>query len=99
MGNVGNRAKGKVDEVTGRLKAAVGKAIGNEQMQAEGKARQLKGSVAQQVAKASERTKASVEQAAGSVKKGVGKAIGNEQMQAEGALKKATGAVRKRVNK
>lgn len=99
MGNVSNRAKGKVDEVAGRLKGAVGKAIGNEQMQVEGKARELKGTATQNVAKASERTKGQVEQVAGSAKKGLGKAIGNEQMQAEGAIKKAKGATRERANK
>lgn len=41
------RTTGKVEKVTGAIKNRVGAAIGNEQMQAEGKARELKGDARQ----------------------------------------------------
>jgi uncharacterized protein YjbJ (UPF0337 family) len=41
------RGKGKVEEVTGALKNRVGAVIDNEQMQAEGKVRELKGEARQ----------------------------------------------------
>jgi len=37
------RGKGKVEEVTGAVKKNVGRVIDNEQMQVEGRAREIKG--------------------------------------------------------
>ena len=99
MRTVSTRTKGKVEELAGRAKARVGRAIGNEQMQVEGTAKSLKGKAVQEVAKATGRARGSVEEVAGRAKKGVGKLLGNEQMQAEGKLKELTGATRRRVNK
>ena len=48
---LGERAKGKVEEVTGVIKNRLGKLIGNEQMKAEGKARKLQGEARQRVNK------------------------------------------------
>jgi len=99
MKNAGNRAKGKLDELAGKAKAGLGKAIGNEQMRAEGAARQLKGKATQQVVKAGERAKGKVEEVAGLAKGKLGKLIKNEQMQAEGKLKELKGSARQRVNR
>ncbi|TMB26550.1 MAG: CsbD family protein, partial [Deltaproteobacteria bacterium] len=41
------RAEGKVNEVVGAVKNRVGAVIGNEQMQAEGKVKELKGEAKQ----------------------------------------------------
>lgn len=99
MKNAGNRAKGKLEELTGKAKARLGKAIGNEQMEVEGAARQLRGKATQEVVKAGERAKGKVEQVAGAAKSKLGKLIKNEQMQAEGKLKELKGSARQRVNK
>jgi uncharacterized protein YjbJ (UPF0337 family) len=96
---LGTRAKGKLSELVGKAQAKVGKAIGNEQMQAEGLARELTGKASQGVVKAGQRAKGRVEEAVGEAKKRVGKVLGNEQMQAEGALKGLKGKARRRVNK
>lgn len=93
------RVKGKLDELAGKAKAKVGKALGNEQMEAEGLARELKGKATQEVVKATQRVKGRVEEAVGTLKKRVGKALDNEQLQAEGALKRLKGKARQRVNK
>lgn len=99
MGNAGTRAKGKLQELAGKAKAKVGKAIGNEQMEAEGNAKALTGMATQEIVKAGERARGKVEEVAGRIKKEVGKAIENQQMQAEGKLKALKGKARQRVNK
>jgi uncharacterized protein YjbJ (UPF0337 family) len=43
MSNAGNRSEGKAEELGGKLKGGVGKLIGNEQMEAEGKVKELEG--------------------------------------------------------
>lgn len=43
MAKAGERAKGVGEELGGKVKGAVGDLIDNEQMQAEGKAKELKG--------------------------------------------------------
>jgi uncharacterized protein YjbJ (UPF0337 family) len=96
---ISTRAKGKLAELAGKAKATVGKAIGNEEMEAEGLARELTGKAAQEIVKAGQRAKGRVEEAVGEAKKRVGKVLDNEQMQAEGALERLKGKARRRVNK
>lgn len=43
MSNASNRSEGIAEELGGKIKKTIGAAIGNEQMEAEGKARELKG--------------------------------------------------------
>jgi uncharacterized protein YjbJ (UPF0337 family) len=99
MSNASNRTKGKVEELTGKAKASFGKAIGNQQMQAEGRFRAVKGKAKQELAKGSERARGKVEEVSGSVKKRVGALIDNQQMQAAGTLKELQGAARREANK
>ena len=47
MGNGINRSEGAAEELGGKVKNTVGKLIGNEQMEAEGKAKELKGEARQ----------------------------------------------------
>ncbi len=98
MGNTSDRAMGAVKELGGKIKGAVGKAIGNRQMEAEGKAEQYAGAAKQAAAKASERGKAMVESVAGAVKERVGAAIGSEQLQVEGKAEGLVGEARKSAN-
>lgn len=93
------RAEGKVQEIAGSLKKGVGRLIGNEQMEAEGKAKEMMGQAHQEKAKAGQRVKGAVEELTGSVKKHVGKVIDNEQMEAEGKAKEMTGQVRQKINR
>ena len=48
MSNASKRGEGVAEEVGGKIKGAVGKLIGNERLQAEGKAEELKGESRQQ---------------------------------------------------
>ena len=47
MSNESKRAEGVAQEIGGKVKAGVGALIGNEQMEAEGRARELKGEARQ----------------------------------------------------
>jgi uncharacterized protein YjbJ (UPF0337 family) len=98
MSNMSERVAGAAKELGGKIKGAVGEALGNEQMQAEGKAQELAGAAKQALAKAAERGKAAVEGALGAIKEHVGAGIGNEQMQVEGIAKGVVADVRKKIN-
>jgi uncharacterized protein YjbJ (UPF0337 family) len=93
------RAEGKVEEVTGAVKAKVGEAIGNEQMEVEGRTRQVGGQAKQTEAKAEERTRGTVEQVAGKVKGAVGAIAGNNDLEAEGKIEDLKGKARRNVNR
>ena len=84
---------------TGKVKAAVGSVIGNEQMEAEGIVKEKKGEAKQEAAKAAERTKGKIEEIVGAVKNRVGAVIDNEQMQVEGRAKELKGEARQKANK
>jgi uncharacterized protein YjbJ (UPF0337 family) len=99
MSNASKRAEGTAEKVGGKIKGAIGKLIGNEQMQAEGKAKELKGTAKVESAKAAERAKGQIEEAAGAVKNRVGAVVDNEQMQAEGKAKELQGEARQRANR
>jgi len=43
MNNTGKRIEGAAEEVGGKIKGSVGSLIGNQQMEAEGKAKELQG--------------------------------------------------------
>ena len=52
MGSATDKIKGVANQAGGKIKEGVGKAIGNEQMQIEGKGQQVKGKVQQKVGEA-----------------------------------------------
>jgi uncharacterized protein YjbJ (UPF0337 family) len=99
MGNATNRGEGVAEQIGGKIKQGIGKATGNEQMEAEGKAKELKGEAREESAKAGERTKGAVEEATGAVKNRVGAVIDNEQMQAEGKARELKGEARQKANR
>ena len=51
MSNANNRAEGVAEEIGGKIKNKVGAVIGNEQMQAEGKVKELEGEARQKANK------------------------------------------------
>jgi uncharacterized protein YjbJ (UPF0337 family) len=92
------RVDGKVEEIGGAIKKTVGKVIGNEQMEVEGRLAELEGQGRQEVAKAGERIKGAVQELVGDVKNNVGDLIDNQQMQFEGAVKALEGKARQQAN-
>jgi len=99
MSNASKRSEGAAEKVGGKLKGAVGRLIGNEQMEAEGKVKEAKGHAKEQSAKAAERTKGKVEEVTGAAKNRVGAVIDNEQMQAEGKVRELKGQARQKANR
>ena len=75
---------GRGRELKGSAKEAVGGALGNERMRAEGAADKATG-------KAARETAGTANAAAGTLKQGVGKALGSERLHAEGASQKLKG--------
>ncbi len=99
MSNASKRSEGAAEKLGGKIKGTIGKLIDNEQMEAEGKAKELKGTAKEEAAKGAERTKGKVEEVTGAIKNRVGHVIDNEQMQAEGKVKELTGQARQKANK
>jgi uncharacterized protein YjbJ (UPF0337 family) len=99
MSNASKRIEGAAQKVAGKIKGAAGKLIGNEQMEAEGKATELKGHGKEAAAKGAERSKGKAQEVGGSLKRGLGDLIDNEQMEAEGAAKELEGKARQNANR
>lgn len=99
MSNESKRGEAKAEQLGGKLKKGVGKLIGNEQMQAEGTAKELKGRAEEEAAKESARIQGKFEEVSGGVKNRVGKVIDNEQMAAEGKARELKGQARQKINR
>lgn len=99
MSNANKRGEGAAQELGGKIKEAIGKVVGSEQMEAEGKARRLEGQAKQESAKAAERRTGKAQEIKGAIKNRVGAAIGNEQMEAEGKVKELEGEARQKANR
>ncbi|WP_437938600.1 CsbD family protein [Sorangium sp. So ce341] len=98
MSNESDRNEGAAEEMGGKLKKGLGKLLGDEQLEAEGRAKELKGRVQQEDAKADERARGALEEAAGAIKNRIGKLVDNEQMAAEGKAKELRGENRQKAN-
>lgn len=85
-------------EVGGKIKEAVGRIVGSEQLEAEGKAQALRAAEEKEDAKARERAKATSEELQGSVKKKVGAVLGDQRMEAEGTAEQLKGKSRHKAN-
>jgi uncharacterized protein YjbJ (UPF0337 family) len=99
MSNASKRGEGAAEEVGGKIKEVVGKAVGSERIEAEGHATKVKGQAKQEAAKAAERGKGKVEEVVGAAKNRVGALVGNEQMEAEGRVKELEGEARQKANR
>ena len=99
MSNASKRSEGAAEKLGGKLKGAVGKVLGNERMEAEGRAKEIKGTAKEEAAKAAERAKGKREEVVGAVKNRIGAVIDNEQMEAEGKVKELKGEARQKANR
>jgi uncharacterized protein YjbJ (UPF0337 family) len=93
------RAKGKLRELKGKAKAGVGKLIGNEQMQIEGRAEATGSKAKQAVAKAGERLRGGAEVLGGATEKRVGAMTGDKGLEAKGTKTGRKGKARQHLNK
>ncbi|QQR73377.1 MAG: CsbD family protein [Holophagales bacterium] len=99
MSHASKRAEGAAEELGGKIKQAVGHVLGNDAMEASGKARKLEGQAKQEAAKSAERVQGKVEELTGALKNRVGALLGNEQMQVEGKVKELKGEARQEANR
>ena len=93
------RGEGAAEELGGKIKKVAGQVLGNEQMEAEGRAKEAAGEAKQEGAKAAGRAEGKIEELAGAVKNRVGQVIDNEQMAAEGKVKELEGEAKQKANK
>lgn len=98
MSNTSKRVEGAVQELSGKIKAGLGKLTGNERLEAEGRATALKGKATQEGAKAIERVKGKVQEVAGSIKAGAGDLVDDKSMEVEGHAKELEGKARQALN-
>lgn len=63
MGSTTDKIKGMANEATGNVKQAVGKAVGNDRMRADGTVQERKGEMQQTVGKAKDTVKNVVDKA------------------------------------
>jgi len=96
--NTTRHIEGLTDKVVGKVKKTIGAALDNEQMETEGKLRELEGEAKIQAVEAAERTKGKVEEVTGAIKRKVGEVLDNEQMQIEGAVREKKGELRQGLN-
>lgn len=92
------RAKGKLDEVTGNIKQGIGNLTGNERMEAEGRAQELGGESRQDFAKGVGTAKGMAQEAMGNLKQGLGNLTDDERLQAEGRADELGGESKQRFN-
>jgi uncharacterized protein YjbJ (UPF0337 family) len=98
MSNESKRSEGVAHELGGKIKAGIGSLIGDEQLEAEGRAKELRGEAQKEEAKSAERFKGKVEEVVGAVKNRVGAVLDNERMTAEGRAKELRGEKRQKDN-
>lgn len=60
MGSTGDKIKGTTNEAIGNAKQGIGKAVGNDRLQAEGKVQEIKGEGQQAMGKAKDTVKDTV---------------------------------------
>jgi uncharacterized protein YjbJ (UPF0337 family) len=98
MSNQSEKSEGVAEKIGGKIKNGIGTLIGDDQMKAEGKAKELKGQARVETAKASERVKGAVEEVVGAIKNRVGHVIDDESLAADGKAKELKGENRQQKN-
>jgi uncharacterized protein YjbJ (UPF0337 family) len=99
MSNIDRKNEGKLEEVGGKVKGAVGGLVGNERLRAEGDAQRLRGHARKEDAKAAERTEGAVQQLSGKIKNRLGALFGRRRTQAEGRAEEIRGEQRRIENR
>jgi len=99
MKNASKRARGTAKELHGKVKRAVGKLVGSERLEAEGRARELAGRDEKETAKARERLKGAAEEVTGRVQGAAGDLIDDPETRARGRFRAAKGKARQAANR
>ncbi|APR84206.1 Hypothetical protein A7982_09555 [Minicystis rosea] len=96
--SITGRIKGAAQEMSGKVKEAAGKAVGNPNLEQKGQEQQAVGEARQEIEKNVESAKGAAQQAAGRVKSTVGAATGDTKTEAEGKLEELEGKARQKTN-
>jgi uncharacterized protein YjbJ (UPF0337 family) len=99
MSHQTQRIAGAAQKVSGKIKKGIGRALGNDRMEAEGRAKELAGKTREEGAKLAERGKGKMEEVTGVLKNGLGRLIGNGRMRVEGKGRELKGEGRQKMNK
>jgi uncharacterized protein YjbJ (UPF0337 family) len=99
MSNESDKSEGTAEKIGGTIKKGFGKLVGDEVMEAEGRAKELKGEARRESAKASERTKGKLEEVGGAIKNRVGRLIDDDEMAEEGKETELKGEDRQQSNR
>jgi uncharacterized protein YjbJ (UPF0337 family) len=93
------RARGKAEEIAGKVQKHVGRAVGSTEHEAEGALREADGKGRQEAAKAAGRTRGAVQQIAGKAKKVAGRVLDDADLEAEGTVEDLEGKARRKANR
>lgn len=96
--SITGRIKGAVQEISGKMKQAAGKAADRPDVEQKGREEERTGQVRQDIEKGVEQVKGAGEQAAGRAKAAVGAAEGDAAREAEGKLDELEGEIRRKAN-
>ena len=99
MSNASKRAAGTAKELHGKVQKSVGKLVGSERLEAEGRVRELAGRAEKESAKGRERIKGAIEQVTGRVESAVGELVDDPETRVRGQLRKAKGKARQATNR
>ena len=99
MSNQSDKSEGTAEKIGGAIKKNVGKLVGDEVMEAEGHAKELRGEARIEGAKAGERVKGKLEEVGGAIKNRVGRLIDDDEMAEEGKETELTGEKRQQSNR
>jgi uncharacterized protein YjbJ (UPF0337 family) len=96
--SISGRIKGAAQEVSGKVKEATGQAVGNPDLEKEGREEGATGEARQKIEKDIEQAKGAVQQATGRGKAAAGAAIGDTGREVEGKLEEVEGKIRQKGN-
>lgn len=99
MSNQMKRIEGAAKEVGGKIQKKVGEIVGDEQMEAKGRVKELQGKATKESAKTAERVKGTAEAIKGGVKRTVGAALDDEELEARGMVEQKVGQARQATNR
>lgn len=91
------RSEGTFEKVGGTIKKNVGHLLGDEQMELEGKVKEIEGEKRVQAADAVDHAKGAVKELLGAVENRVGHLIDNKAMQEDGKKKETDGRAQRKA--
>lgn len=98
MGNNSEKIKGHAEELKGKIKQGVAQVTNDPQLEAEGRADELRGHSRHEAAEAAERVRGAGEQVVGGIKNAVGDLTDDPQLEAEGEAERLKGKARQKLN-